>query len=149
MSFRPREGTNQWPVLKTGLVPAVNAEAQIVVPDDEVWEVKSLEVELAADANAANRILTILVEDKNGIQLWTGPADGTAITANQTVKYHLAQYVTPPADSATDHFDTLPERQENFKIPPGSIITTSTAALQATDQYSTLKVFVDKFSLTR
>lgn len=146
MAPTPKGSRNVWPELATGSDPAVDTEAQIVVPDLEVWEVESVEVTLVTDANVADRDLQIVMTDSTGIEISSGPIDGTSIPASKTVKYHLAQYGTVPADTATDHFDQI-ATQPKVVLPPGAIIKTVTLLLQATDNYSALSVMATKFSL--
>lgn len=146
MAPTPKGSRNVWPELATGSDPAVDTEAQIVVPDGEVWEVESVEVTLVTDANAADRDLQIVMTDSTGIEISSGPIDGTSIPASKTVKYHLAQYGTVPADTATDHFDQIAKAPKVI-VPPGGIIKTVSTLLQAGDDYSAIKVIANKFSV--
>ena len=116
MAPTPKGSVNVWPELATGVVPAVATDPTISVPLLEAWDVESIEVELVADANAANRDLQIIVTDSTGVEISRGPVDGTSITANQTVKYHLAQFGTVPADTSTNHFD------KHLRSPPRGVM---------------------------
>jgi len=136
---------NIWPELATGTVPAVAVDPTITVPLLEVWELESVEVQLVADANVANRDLQVIITDSTGVEISSGPIDATSITASQTVTYHLAQYATVPADTTTNHFDAIAKNPKVI-VPPGGIIKIVTALLQAGDQYTAIKVIANKFS---
>lgn len=146
MAPTPKGSVNVFPQVATGVVPAVAVDPTITVPLLEAWDLESLEAQLAADSNVANRLIQVIVTDSSGVEISRSPIDGTAITADDTVTYHLGQFATVPADTATNHFDqiaTVPK----IRVPPGGIIKFETAALQAGDQFTALKVIATKFSL--
>ncbi len=149
MAPTPRAGTNIWPISKAGSNPALGVIPTLVVPSDEVWELQALEIILAADATVANRDLNILITDSAGVELSSGPVDGTSITASQTVNYHLAQYETAPTDTTTNHYDILPQRMQDLIIPPGAIITIVVTNFQAGDNFAAITALVKKFSVTQ
>jgi len=142
----PKGSVNVWPELATGVVPVVAVDPTITVPLLEAWDLESLEAQVVADANAANRLIQVIITDSTGVEIARGPIDGTAITANQTVNYHFGQFGTVPADTTTNHFDQIPT-QPKVRIPPGGIIKFVTAAIQAGDQFTALKVMATKYSL--
>lgn len=148
MAPTPRAGTNSWPISKVGSTPAVDTVPTLTVPSDEVWELQALEVTLATDANAVDRDLNILITDSAGVELSSGPVDGTSIIEDLTVLYHLAQYQTAPTDTTTNHYDILPQRMQDLIIPPGAIITIVVTNLQAADQFTAITALVKKFSVT-
>jgi len=142
----PKGSVNVFPQVATGVVPAVATDPTISVPLLEAWDLESIEVQLVADANVANRDLQVIITDSTGVEISRGPVDGTSITASQTVTYHLGQFATVPADTTTNHFDQV-ATQPKVRIPPGGIIKLVTALLQAGDQYGAIKVIATKFSL--
>lgn len=146
MAPTPKGSVNVWPELATGVVPVVAVDPTITVPLLEAWDLESLEAQIVADANVANRLIQVIVTDSSGVEISRSPIDGTAITASQTVTYHLGQFATVPADTTTNHFDqiaTVPK----IRVPPGGIIKFVTAAIQAGDQFTALKVMATKYSL--
>lgn len=145
MSAVTKGSKNIFPKLTTGTDPAVDTEASITVPALEVWEIESVEVTLVTDANVADRVISIVMTDSTGVEI-SSVLDGTVIAASKTVKYHLAQYGTVPSDTATEHFDQIAKAPKVI-VPPGGIIKTVTTLLQATDNYSAIKVIANKFSI--
>lgn len=146
MAASPKGSVNVWPEVATGVVPAVNTEPTITVPALEAWDIESIEVELVTDANVADRDLQVVITDSTGVEISRGPIDGTSIPASQTVKYHLGQFATVPADTSTNHFDQIATAPK-IRVPPGGIITLETALLQAGDQYTAISVIATKYSL--
>ncbi|KKN76255.1 hypothetical protein LCGC14_0372810 [marine sediment metagenome] len=146
MAASPKGSINVWPELATGVVPVVAVDPTITVPALEAWDLESLEAELDTDANAANRLIQVIITDSSGVEISRGPIDGTAIIADKVVNYHLAQFGTIPADTATDHYDQIATAPK-IRVPPGGIIKFVTAALQAGDQFTALKVMATKYSL--
>ena len=146
MAPTPKGSVNVWPELATGTVPAVATNPSITVPLLEAWDLESLEVQLVADANVANRLVQVVITDSTGIEIARGPIDGTAITASQTVKYHLGQFDTVPADTATEHFDQI-AKNPLIRVPPGGIVKIVAGGLQAGDQYTAISVIATKYSL--
>ena len=146
MAPTPKGSVNVWPEPATGVVPAVATDPTITVPDLEAWDLESVEAELAADSNAANRLIQVVITDSSGVEISSGPIDGTAIIADETVTYHLAQYATVPADDSTNHYDQI-ATQPKVRVPPGGIIKFVTAAKQAGDQFTAIKIVATKYSL--
>lgn len=145
MVATPKGSVNVWPELATGVVPVVAVDPTITVPALEVWDLESIEVELVTDANVADRDLQVIITDSTGVEIGRGPIDGTSIPASQTVKYHLGQFDTVPADTSTNHFDQI-AKNPLVRVPPGGIIKLETALLQAGDQYTAISVMATKHS---
>lgn len=124
----------------TGTDPAANAEVSETVPTNARWSVKAITVTLVADANAANRTVTLIIDDgTNEIARFVAR---TAQTATQTIKYHFGKYNILPTDTTTDIYvyADLPK-----ELMQGWRMRTSTANLQATDNYGAPQMHVEEW----
>lgn len=118
--------------------PAADAEIEHTVPDHQVWEILGFDATLTADAQAANR--TVALQFNIGGSAPIRRADGTAITANQAVEIRGVPTGTTAVILANEiHEIGLPER---IILPPGSLISTSTANRQSGDNWSAAVITV-------
>lgn len=130
---------------KTGVNPAANTECGDTVTAGHEWILRSYAVTLVRDGNAANVIPTLIFKDAGGNELLRLVV-GTNITANQTVRIQASTFSTKPSDvSGTVVYLTLPL---NFKLGAGYTITTSTASIQAGDNYGAPVMQVDDFNIS-
>ncbi len=148
MGFKTKASKSVWPERVVGADPAAGALPTLVVPDDEVWEVEAVELTFVASADVANRDLQVIMKNSDGLEISSGPVDGTSITASQTVAYHLAQYGTVPADTSTNHYDQI-AKEPKVILPPGSIITVTVALLEVLDNLTAISAMVNKYSMTQ
>lgn len=141
----PNAIKNTWPEKTLGSVPGIGLEASLEVPAGEVYDLDAVEVELAASATVANRVIEILFTDADGVELGS-VIDATVVAEDETVKYHLGRYATVPTDTATDHYDKIPE---DLVLPAGFKIITRTALLdtddETGDQYSAISAIVTSY----
>lgn len=56
-------GARSYPRTVVGADPAVNVEATLTVPGGVVWELLTVHIPLTTDANAANRVPTLVIDD--------------------------------------------------------------------------------------
>jgi len=130
------------PVMVTGANPAANAEVDDTVPEGEVWEVLAVILTFVADANAANRTVRLAFQDENDAEIY-GVANGTAITATQTVGIEAAPLGAAPSNITGTQYVIIPQ---NFWLGPGCQIKTVTTNLQATDNFGATRYWVRKWS---
>lgn len=127
---------------KVGTDPAANTEITETVPDNRRWLLRLLKFTLVADANPANRTVTVQFKDASG-NVITQVTAGTVQTASQTVNYHVAPWITKPSDVAgSDIYLDLPL---DFFLAEYWQIVTSTANRQATDNYGAPISVVEEF----
>jgi hypothetical protein len=121
----------------TGTDPAANAECLDTVPAGSRWEVLSWMGVLVADANVANRTVTLIIDD--GVStLWTCDASA-AQTNGQTRNYNA--YATGVAPDLTGTTFRLPGPFP-LDLPAGARISTSTANRQVGDNWGAPKILV-------
>jgi len=123
-----------------GTDPAANTEISETVPTGARWKLWGLSFQLVTDANAANREVTVTIDDGTTI-LFTSPS-GFTHTASLTRRYSasLIGAQTAPAQ-ATDRQILLPPLQ----LPAGSRIKTVTTAIQVGDNYGAPQMLVEEW----
>lgn len=112
--------------------PAVGTDLAFTLPLNQYWELLGLTVHIVASATVASRTVRLDINKATG-----GPivrADGTAVTASQTVDVTFVPGGTTAIVIASAlHEVALPPR---IFLPSGSTIATTTANIQAGDQIS-------------
>lgn len=122
-----------------GTNPAVNTEISDAVPTGARWRVVSWFATLVADANVANRTVTLIIDD-GANTIWT--CDASAVqTAGQTRSYNA--YATGVAPDLTGSTFRLPAPFP-IDLAAGSRIRTSTANRQAGDDWSAATILVEE-----
>lgn len=109
---------------------AINdADKVITIPDGVVWQILHVFMSYAADANAANRTVTLRVGDGTNT---IGYADASAVQiANATEFYHWIPGATVPVETiATQHYMPFPGP---VMLPGGYTLTFDAANDQAGD----------------
>lgn len=122
--------------------PAAGAEASVTVPENEVWIVNNVAVQLVADGNAANRRVALQLGASAANILLPAPADQMA---SQTIDYTWAEGLNSVSD-ATGFRMTQALPRQHF-INSNDAIATVTANLQAGDNFGFMTVGVQKFSV--
>jgi hypothetical protein len=149
MTNKPNASKSGWPTSRVGPIPSASAESVFTFTTTKVEIIKSINVQYAADSNAATRSMKILVEDSLADTLG-GSGDFADIILNKTVNCHAATYeneVTP-----VNKTQTLPDIGEFFskifpiELPIGTItIRTITQNGQVGDQLSALSIILEEF----
>ena len=110
---------------------AAGNELEIVVPDNQVWEILGVQLNLDTDATAANRTVQLqlgITSDEVILR-----SNGTAVTANQVIALMYIPGGTTGVTIANQAQEiALPQR---IFIAAGGAIKTSTTNLQAGDQF--------------
>lgn len=107
-----------------------------------LWRPLSIRFALATDANAANRFPTVDYTDPDG-NVWVRNAAGLVLTANtpaQTFDFNAQRTVAEWAAN-TDVLAPL----SDFFIPGGWQIRINVANVQAGDQISAIRLYVEKW----
>lgn len=124
--------------------PAAGSEISLSVPTGAIWRIIGCSFTLVTDANAANRRVHLRFDSAGGTRLeFFGDQDQTA-----TLTRH---YSAAPIAGA---IDTLDNTEIMLPIPPGllldagSSISTVTTAIQATDNFGAMDVWVEEFYTT-
>lgn len=134
----PRSNIQQFgPVVSvdTGVIPT-GEDFNIIVPDNQIWELISIKATFTADANAANRTLAFTIEQIGGARIHR--AGAATIQANET---HNINFVR----GGTTGVITADEIQEiaiptGILLPSGSEIYSETASIQVGDQWDDIEV---------
>jgi hypothetical protein len=122
--------------------PAAGAQASFTVPGDYSMRVIAARAQITTDANAANRIVTLDFANARS-SVYHSNGAGKLITANTTAQaiwWSRNRSVSETVAGAPIWCPLLDEI-----MPPGFTITWAVAAIQATDQLSQLRLWVEKF----
>ena len=129
-----------------GQNPGVRQDAQLVVPSGETWEVLTIFAELITGATAGTRQATLQIEVGGvGMVVWHSDAPGDQ-QAGQTRRYVAGAGLPRQDEGAAATFNTkqwaLPA---GLLLTGGSVIGTLTFGMQATDDWTELRVVVRKY----
>jgi len=115
-----------------GTDPAANVECSETVPTNAYWELESFSVALVADANVADRLVTLVIDDGANI-LHSLPA-GDVVTANETMTlFWEKDWVRD--ESAFDAADSIRTPLPEIILPQAYRIRTVTTGRQVTDNF--------------
>jgi hypothetical protein len=122
-----------WTYTSFGANPAAGAECLITVPTGELWNVKSVYLNLVTDATVSNRrVRLVLTIDGVEYDYCISPGDQAA-SANY--KYYYTERTGNPSATSADRLcGTLPR---DLWMNANDTITTATINLQAGDNYGT------------
>jgi hypothetical protein len=122
----------------TGTTPAVASEISETVPTGARWQLLALHFRLVTDANVANRLPVLIVDDGANI-----------LYRRSTISNHPASatffYSAGPggADTTTANNNAVAfNLPVPLDLPAGARIRTSTTAIQAGDQYGLVQYLV-------
>jgi hypothetical protein len=115
--------------------PAVATDWSVPVPAGHVWHLLAVQALLTADANAANRVPVLQLSDE-GLVVVSIPVAAN-ITANQAITVCWALGSTSLAFGSNQALP-LP----SVDLEPGGSVAVSTAAKQAGDQWSAVRLWV-------
>lgn len=114
-------------------------EISETVQASHVWDVENIAMTLVADANAANRNTSLVIEDGSGNEIYR-QVISNPITASQTAKIFASKWGgSQPTDDTLVHYLTLPNE---LLLPAGFIIKTETENIQPGDNYDAPIVMV-------
>lgn len=124
-----------------GVTPAAGAGFSLTIDPRWRWRLLSAVFTLTADANAANRYVTIEYQEDDGVPFAVDAA-AVVVTANSTQRF-VGQFYRGVAEWAANA-DVL------FPLTPlyldgGTLLKISVAAIQATDQLSAIRFVFDRF----
>lgn len=123
----------------TGTDPAANTEISETVPTGARWKLRAIGVTLVTDANAANREVSIILDD--GTTTLYEAASGFSHVASTTVRYSgaIIGALTAPAQAVRRQI-ILPD----LWLPGGSRVRTVTTNIQVTDNYGAPQLLVEE-----
>lgn len=125
-----------------GVAPGAGNNYTLQLQSDRLHLLRYLAVNLATDANAANRVIMLHTNDgvAEYMKIWAGLIQ----TASQNITYHFALNVP-----YVDHFatvgqvmNTLPDA---YMIPRDQVFTIEIYGKQAADTLSTIKIVTEEF----
>ena len=119
--------------------PAAGAEISVTVPTGQYWRIVAIHFKLVAAVAAANRLVRLVFDD-GATALFKVPNDVVHV-ASQTTEYSFGVASTfEAAQGATVSARIYPIPE--IILPGGCRILTATAAIQAADQYSDIRILV-------
>lgn len=124
-----------------GVIPAPGAEQIDTVPVNVNWILLTAVYSLTTSAAVANRFSHLVIDD--GANIIFQGVNGTAQTAGTTFTYTWAAGLQNATDGLSAIQGGLPV---NLRLKSGYRIRTVTTALQAADQYSGARYYVEEFS---
>lgn len=126
-----------------GQNPGFNEDPSLTVPSGEVWEVLSIFASFETNATAGNRQVGLQIE-VGGVIVWYSDAPGDQLPS-QGRRYVAGAGLTRQDEGAVSRVNAkqwaLPT---GLLLPGGSLIGTVTTGMQATDDWSALRVLVRK-----
>lgn len=128
---------------RVGTDPAANVEISQATTALLITRLLSVSFTLVADANAANRLVHLTLDDGNGV-VYNIPAPGVQ-TANETIRY-IYGLDLPFSDNSANGIMTAP-------LPPflgvhtNGTIATVTDSRQVTDNYGAPTIYTEDFVL--
>lgn len=121
--------------------PAAGAEWTMAAPGHATWRIVGLRYTLVTDANVANRVSTLIVDDQTDSLLQI-PA-GAVQAAGATQIY--AGYAGSPSASLATAPWLLPCPSDGLVLLPGFRLRSSTVAIQVGDQYGAIRLYVEEY----
>lgn len=123
-----------------GSDPAAGAEISETVPTNARWRLISLQAALVTDATAANRIPVLIVDD--GTNELARGGHGIAQAASLTINHTFGVFGAALQVTTTNFLGMAPA---GIVLMGGHRIRTSTAALQAGDNWGAPRLFVEEW----
>lgn len=120
-----------------GTTPAAGVEISETVPTGQVWEVVGVSFRLVTNAVVGNRVVDLIMDDGSVSLIESNSA--TNQVATRTRDYICAAYGYNITTEAATIEIPLPS---GIILPAGARIRTETAALDAGDQYSNVRILV-------
>ncbi len=120
---------------------AAGAEISRQVDENRTWRLISFDFRLVADANVANRVVRIRLDDRNGNRVWLSQSL-LVQTAGQTRQYIVAAFGADfgVAGGSTNNSILAPP---GLWMPQSFTLRTATIGLQVGDQYDQIQLFVE------
>lgn len=124
----------------TGTNPAAGVEISEAVPAGVRWRISAITFALTTDATVANRFVGLKIDD--GVNALFVAGSNVAQAASGTTTYTGAAGLGAFGNATNALLILLPD---NLVLPAGSRIRTTTAALQAGDDYGAPQYLVEEF----
>lgn len=127
--------------------PAAGSDFTLTVPDaGNVWEIVSIRARLVTSSAVANRVVSVLVKDNNGTEVFRSAFD-TAITASLTTVFSISPQVGTVNGGLTNG------KAITMPIPDGPYlprwtISTSTVSIDTGDAWSQIAVWYRQLGLS-
>lgn len=124
--------------------PAAGATASVTVPGEYSYRVVAARLLITTDANVANRLVTLDYINARGVTFAQNGA-GVVVTASTTAQvfeWHANRTVSEWAANTPVWAPLL-----DAFLPPAFVIKFNVASVQATDQISGLRLWVEAFAV--
>ena len=123
----------------TGTDPAADTEIIETVPARRRWKILSIRFLLTTDANVADRINNLTIDDGTIALLYLVPP--SVHPASTSFRYNYANFDSPQAPLNDQYLIQLPP----LILSPGYRIQTSTINMQAADNYTAPQLLVEEW----
>jgi hypothetical protein len=130
-------------VTYTGSDVAANVEWSETVPAGKSWRILAIRATLVTDANVANRRVGVTISDGTNVVFKSN--DESVQAASVTHNYNIAPQ-EGHAVADVEHYTPLPIA-DDFKLPAGFVIASTTLLRQAGDNWGAPVFMVEEFSL--
>lgn len=124
----------------TGTDPAANTEFSETVPTGVRWRPLSLLVPLVTDANVANRLPQLLIDDGANVYATIGASTVIAASQNGSVTWARGSFLVTPGGG-----NKFVQGFPDLVLPAGHRFRSSTINLQATDNYGPPQYLVEEW----
>lgn len=121
--------------------PAANTELNAPVPDNVMWKILGIQFNLVTDANAADRRvhLNFGTETVPVIECIAGTTQAASLTRSYSA------HPIGAGGALSDDNDIIIPIPDNLILVPADTIQTLTVNRQATDNFGTMKIWVERY----
>lgn len=137
----PTKGPGPFLQVVTAPTPAAGAEWTLKAPGQGIWRVMSLSAILTASAAVANRRPALLADDQTD----TFFAAESTLDIAAAAAVRLGAYQGAAATGLTGVMTTVPLPQDGLILMPGYRLRSSTANIDAADQWSLIRAQVIEY----
>jgi len=124
----------------TGTDPAANVQISETVPAGARWRVVLMEMLLTTDANAANRSISLVIDD--GVNPLAQVSDNSVQAASLTHTYVAGAWGQIAAFGGSLHALVIPDM---LTLPAGSRLRTTVGSFQVGDNWAAPQMLVEEF----
>lgn len=131
----PTKGPGPFLQVAQVAAPAAGAEFTLRAPGQGIWRVMSLAFTFVTSAVVANRRVSLLADDQTDV--WFAAVSTVDLTATSTTR--LSAYQGAAATGVAGSIVTVALPQDGLLLMPGYRLRSSTAGIDAGDQYSAIR----------
>lgn len=130
-----------FPQVASGALPAAGAEFTLRAPGQGLWRVLSLAFVLTTSAVVANRRVALLADDQTDV--WWAAESTVDIAASLATRF--GAYPGAAATGLANFTVNIPLPHGGLILQPGHRVRSSTALIDAGDQFSAIRALVQEY----